>query len=394
MKNTNPKAGKIIRLMIIGAVAAAGAAMFIAVARTKFLPTSYLAALAGILTVLGGAIALAVGGRKRFFSHVGSFLAVLYVFTALSGCGMATQAKEAVEAAITPSPTLSPSATPAPTPTSTPEPTAEPTPEPDFPRVFTIFVSGIDSRDGLVDKSFSDVNTLFVVNRDTHQVLVVATPRDAFVPLSISDGVRDKLTHSGQHGIDVQVDTMEMLYDIDIDYWFRLDFQGFKKIIDTLGGVTVHSDYTFTAYNGTEFTEGENTLDGEKALCFARERKAFSDGDIQRGRDQFQLISAMIDKILSPDMLGNYSELLDAMEGCFETTIPYDLLADLVRTQLAESPEWNVVPFQMTGTSDYQVTYRYPDRGELYVLQLSDEDMDTAKTMMADVREGKILERP
>ena len=112
-------------------------------------------------------------------------------------------------------------------------------------KIYTVYISGIDNRGALVTKSRSDVNIIATVNTDTHQVLLVSTPRDYFVPLSISGGQPDKLTHAGIYGIDVCMDTLGMLYDIDINYYFRVNFGGFVEIIDALGGITVNSDYEF-----------------------------------------------------------------------------------------------------------------------------------------------------
>ena len=121
----------------------------------------------------------------------------------------------------------------------------EPVASSEIPKTFSVYISGIDSREGLVANSRSDVNIVATVNTETHQVLLVSTPRDYFVPLSISNGVPDKLTHAGIYGIDVSKDTLAMLYQTDIDYYFRVNFGGFEKIIDSLGGITIVSDYTF-----------------------------------------------------------------------------------------------------------------------------------------------------
>ena len=104
--------------------------------------------------------------------------------------------------------------------------------------IYTVYVSGIDNRGGLVAKSRSDVNIIAVANTKTRQLLLVSTPKSYFVPLSISGGVPDKLTHAGIYGISVSMDTLGMLYGIDINNYFRLNFGGFVNIIDALGGIT------------------------------------------------------------------------------------------------------------------------------------------------------------
>ncbi len=407
------KAEKFIRYIVILAVAGCGIAMFAAAARTKLLPASYLAALGGALALLAGLIALLVRGGRRVRLCAGLLLAAPYIFMTLCGFSLATRTEGLLrDSVVTVSPTMPPAPTPAPTdepapepePTlePTPEPAPEPTPEPEFPDVFTIYVSGIDSREGLVDLSYSDVNMIFTVNRTTHQVLVCTTPRDAFVLVPGTDGARDKLTHIGNFaGIDLLMETMESLYDMDIDYWFRIGFTGFENVVDALGGVTVDSDYTFTGRDFDfadqiyTFNEGENVLNGDQALVFARERMSFPDGDLQRGRDQMKLVKGMIEKLLSPDLLNNYSSVLDSLEGQFQTTVPYELLAALVRDQLADGAEWNVVCYTMCNcASGHQVTYSMPEEGVLYVSWLSDDDVAQAQDLMNRVRNGEVVEQP
>lgn len=137
--------------------------------------------------------------------------------------------------------------------------------------VYTIYISGIDTRGAMTSSSLSDVNIIATVNLKTKQILLVSTPRDYYVPLSISNGVPDKLTHAGIYGVNVCMDTLEMLYGIDINYYFRLNFAGFIQIIDSLGGVTINSDYDFDSQNvkGFHFNKGENFVNGEQALAFA-----------------------------------------------------------------------------------------------------------------------------
>jgi LCP family protein required for cell wall assembly len=253
--------------------------------------------------------------------------------------------------------------------------------------VYTIFISGIDTRGDLTAKSRSDVNIIATVNTNTHQVLLLSTPRDYYVPLSISNGVPDKLTHAGIYGINVSMDTLEMLYDINIDYYFRVNFSGFQEIINALGGVNVYSDYSFTSIDGYSYSKGYNYLDGAEALSFARERKAFAEGDNQRGKNQMAVIKAVINKCLSPELLRNYSSILTSIEGNFETSIPYDLIAYLVRDQLDTGAEWNISSYSVTGTGDSRVPYSMSQKA--YVMIPDEDTVATAKELMRQVRDGE-----
>ena len=102
--------------------------------------------------------------------------------------------------------------------------------------VFNIYVSGIDTYGPVTSVSRSDVNIIMTVNRKTKQVLLTTTPRDAYVP--IADGgnnQNDKLTHAGIYGVDASIHTLENLYDIKLNYYVRLNFTSFLKLIDLLG---------------------------------------------------------------------------------------------------------------------------------------------------------------
>ena len=254
---------------------------------------------------------------------------------------------------------------------------------------FAMYISGIDSHGSLNALGRSDVNILAVINPDTRQVLLVSTPRDFYVPLPISDGYPDKLTHAGIYGVDVSMGTLEMLYGIDIDYFFRVNFSGFERIIDALGGVTVYSDYTFTALGKYYIQEGENYLNGAQALAFARDRYSFAEGDRQRGKNQMQVIKAVINKAVSPALLTNYTAIMDSVAGSFETSMPYDKIAELVRKQLDEGGSWNVVSCSANGYGDYQIPYSLGLYA--YVMVPDQATVDAAKTKIEQVYNGEIL---
>ena len=254
--------------------------------------------------------------------------------------------------------------------------------------VFTMYISGIDSREGLIAKSRSDVNIIATVNVDKRQVLLASTPRDFYVPLPISDGIPDKLTHAGIYGIDVSMGTLEMLYDTQIDYYFRVNFSGFEQIIDALGGITVYSEHEFTV-GGHTYYKGNNTLNGTQALNFARERYSFADGDRQRGRNQMAVIKAVIEKAMSPSLLMNYTRIMDSISGSFETSMPYDMIAELVRNQLDKGGQWNIVSMSADGTGDYQVPYSMSM--EAYVMVPDQATVDAVIEKMNQVKNGEIL---
>lgn len=258
-------------------------------------------------------------------------------------------------------------------------------------KVYTIYLSGIDTRGEMTAKSRSDVNIIATVNTDTHEILLVSTPRDYFVPLSISGGAPDKLTHAGIYGIDVCMDTLGMLYDIDINYYFRINFGGFVKVIDALGGITVNSDYDFDSKNilGYHFNKGENYVNGEQALIFARERYAFQEGDRQRGKNQMEVIRGVVKKALSPEILTSYSSILSSLDGCFGTNITYEEIAQILQQQLTNGGDWTIVSYSVNGTGATEKPYSMSQKA--YVMVPDYNTVDKAKSLMEKVRNGEVV---
>ena len=249
--------------------------------------------------------------------------------------------------------------------------------------VINIYISGSDTRDNtLTSLTRSDVNIIASVNTDTGEVLLLSTPRDYYIPLSISGGVPDKLTHAGIYGVQVSMDTLSMLYDISIDYYFKVNFTGFVDIINALGNIEVQSDYEFDA-GGYHFTAGTNVLDGDATLAFCRERYSFSSGDRQRGRNQMAVIKGIIQKAASPAILTDYTSILEGVQNCIDTNIPYDLMAELVRQQLSRKTTWNVTTYSVDGTGDNQVPYSMSSR--VYVMVPDMATVEHAKELLAQV---------
>lgn len=268
---------------------------------------------------------------------------------------------------------------------------------------FIIYVSGISSDDGedtkLASKALSDVNILAVINPETKQVLLVTTPRDSYIKISNSSGVTgyDKLAHAGSYGVDKSIEALENLYGINIDYYVKINFAGSQAVIHALGGITIESEIEFT--NGWEaapvsyhFVQGANECDGEKAIAFARERKAFAAGDFQRGRNQTAVIKGIIQKATSPAILTRYSAVMDTVSDMFLTNIPSSAISDLVKLQLSNSTPWNIQTYSISGKTD---EYRHLEVSNVYgasIVLPYEEDISTATKLMNKVIAGETFD--
>lgn len=227
---------------------------------------------------------------------------------------------------------------------------------------FSVYVSGIDVYGDIKTTSRSDVNVIVTVNPNTKEILLTTTPRDYYVPLTVSNGIPDKLTHAGNHGVDCSVGTLEELYNIDIDYYVRVNFTSLKKIVDLLGGVRVYSDYDFTSDWGPSFKKGYNNVNGKQALAFCRERHHFAAGDAQRGRDHQHMIEAILNKVMSPDVLPNYAKLLKTASKNFQTNMSTKEITALAKMQLDDMSQWTIKYANATGTGTKKTTFSYQSR--------------------------------
>lgn len=256
---------------------------------------------------------------------------------------------------------------------------------------FNVYVSGIDTYGPISSVSRSDVNIIMTVNRETKKILLTTTPRDSYVP--IADGgnnQKDKLTHAGIYGVDASIHTLENLYGIDLNYYVRLNFTSFLKLIDLLGGVDVYNDQEFTSRHGKfHFPVGNVHLDSEQALGFVRERYSLSDGDRDRGRNQQKVIVAIIQKLTSTEALKNYSDIIQGLQDSLQTNMPIETMMDLVNTQLESGGSYKVNSQDLKGTGRMGLpSYAMPD-SNLYMMEIDDSSLAATKSAIQDVMEGK-----
>ncbi len=267
---------------------------------------------------------------------------------------------------------------------------------------FTVYISGIDTYGEVTETSRSDVNIIAVVNPTTHQILLITTPRDSYVPLygpstqipEYDQGSLDKLTHAGVYGIETSMETLGELYQTDINYYVRLNFTSLIDIVDILGGIDVESEFAFTT--GTEsgavveVHEGTNHFDGEQALAFSRERHALEDGDNQRGKNQQAVITAMLKKVISPTMLLRASTLMNQVSKDVEMNVTQSQLNALVRNQLRTNAEWTIQSVALSGEGGQDYCYSASDQ-LLYVMYPDETELQNIIDLANIVEEGGTL---
>ena len=246
---------------------------------------------------------------------------------------------------------------------------------------FNILISGIDVHGPISTTSRSDVNIIMTVNPLNHRILLTTTPRDyyVFIP-GISGEDRDKLTHAGVYGVKTSMRTLENLYDIGISDYIRINFDSLIQLVDALGGVDVNSEVAFDS-GEYHFSEGMNHMGGEEALAFSRARYQFGSGDNQRGRNQMLVLTAILNKLQSPDLLRDPSEVLDVVGRSMQTSFTSEEIADVISWQLDSGHGWDIGRQAVTGTGDSQQTFSMSGT-DLYVMWPDEESVSAASEKM------------
>ena len=181
--------------------------------------------------------------------------------------------------------------------------------------------------------------------------------------------------------------TLENVYGIDLTYYARVNFTSLITIVDALGGVDVNSEYDFEA-GGYQFNKGINTLNGEQALAFSRERYSFQAGDNQRGKNQEAVLTGILQKAMSPAILTNANQIIASVSDSVETNMTQQDMAKFINMQLSDGASWTIESVAATGTGDTQACYSSGSQ-PLYVMWPDDAVVSSIKEKMNQVLSGQ-----
>lgn len=262
---------------------------------------------------------------------------------------------------------------------------------------FNVLITGTDSRYGVNATSRSDVNMVATINPKTGIVLLTSIPRDYYVPEVCSaaegcpNGQMDKLTHTGNHGMNCVRKTIESFMGIQINYSIKVSFESVTQLVDVLGGIDVYSDASFdNAGNGNtkcKVVEGINHMNGECALGFARERYAYAQGDRHRIKNQQDVLVAIAKKALSPAMIVKYPKFMKALNGTFVTDMPMSDIQRLIQNQIQNNPSWSFEQYFLNGVGDWGFSAEMGQ--DLYMMYPDKETIKTGKQKIEAVLAGK-----
>jgi polyisoprenyl-teichoic acid--peptidoglycan teichoic acid transferase len=219
---------------------------------------------------------------------------------------------------------------------------------------FSVLMLGVDQRKG--DKGRSDTIIVLTINPNNNSVKMLSIPRDTRTEI-VGHGTVDKINHAYAFGgIPMSMDTVENFLDIPLDYYMQINMQGFKDIVDAVGGVTVHNNLDFTQ-DKIHFPIGELNLNGKEALSYSRMRHQDPRGDFGRNARQRQIIQAVIKKGTSISSLTNFSSIFEALGSNIKTNLTFDQMVDIQKNYKDAGKNIQKMEMKVNGTRINNIYY-------------------------------------
>lgn len=218
---------------------------------------------------------------------------------------------------------------------------------------FTILLMGIDSTEEVLTKNaiaHGDTLILITFNPKTLNATMISIPRDSYVPIACWSGQpENKITHAAMYGNDCMIRTIQNYFDTNIDYYVKINFKGLVKLVNAVGGVDVYVPKTLCTDDSNRggeicINEGYQTLDGEHALVFARNRKQLAEGDFGRAKHQQEIIKALVNKMKGIRDVTTFMDILNTVSNSMDTNLTtkqilsfYNVGKDIVKKSLSSN---------------------------------------------------------
>ncbi|MBO2944238.1 LCP family protein [Paenibacillus sp. F411] len=183
---------------------------------------------------------------------------------------------------------------------------------------FTLAILGVDERENDVGRS--DVIVVLAVNPDKHSVKMIHIPRDTRTEI-VGRGTVDKINHAYAFGgVSMSIRSIEQFLDVPMDYYVKVNMEGFAQIIDLLGGIVVDNPFAFSI-DGVDYPAGTLSLNGEEALLFSRMRYGDPRGDLGRNARQQQVLAAIMDQAKRLSSVTKVTDILEEVKVSTKTNV-------------------------------------------------------------------------
>lgn len=184
---------------------------------------------------------------------------------------------------------------------------------------FSVLIMGVDERPG--DRGRSDTLIATTINGKTNKTQMLSIPRDTKTEIIGHNSNEKKINAAYAFGGAKMASdtTTEFLKGIPFNYYITMNMEGFHDLVDAVGGVTVYNDTEGISLGKKVFHKGNVTLDGDNALAYVRIRKTDAQGDFGRQKRQQQVITAIVKKVLSANVVLSFNKIMNAVGDNVQT---------------------------------------------------------------------------
>ncbi|MCP8967802.1 polyisoprenyl-teichoic acid--peptidoglycan teichoic acid transferase TagU [Ectobacillus ponti] len=192
----------------------------------------------------------------------------------------------------------------------------------------SILMMGVDKREN--DAGRSDSLMLVTLNPAKQSMITTSIPRDTYTEI-VGKGTMDKINHAYAFGgPDMAVNTVENFLNVPVDYYVEVNMEGFKDVVDAVGGIEVTNNFAFKSGAYT-FNEGGLHLNGDQALAYTRMRKEDPNGDFGRQARQRQVMLGIVQKGANIGSLANLGAMLQAVGSHVRTNLTQQDMLSVVQ---------------------------------------------------------------
>lgn len=240
----------------------------------------------------------------------------------------------------------------------------------------SVLIIGVDASEKRAKSgnNLSDTLIFATLNKKENSIKLLSIPRDSYVYIP-KVGYEDKINHAHSYGGPAAtIETVENLLEVPVDYFVSINFEAFIDIIDSLDGVTVNVPFEIYEQNSKDKKDaihllpGQQSLNGEEALAFARTRKY--DNDFERGKRQQEIIKAIIKKATSIGSVLKYGDIIDTVGENMKTNMTFPEIQGLITYGIG-GKGLSIESLSLTG-HDY-----WP--GRVYYFQLDEQSLEETK---------------
>lgn len=229
----------------------------------------------------------------------------------------------------------------------------------------SMLILGVDDSNvrDFKEGSRTDAMILATFNQKQKSIKLLSIPRDTYVYIPEKERYT-KINHAHSYGgVKLTIETVEELLDIPIDHYVKLNFNAFMEVVEAVGGVDVYVPYEIKELDSKDrlrkihLKPGIQRLNGEEALAFVRTRKM--DNDVERGKRQQEVITAILKKAMSISSITKYADIIEAVGDNMTTDIPFSEMKSFL-DYAAAGPNLNVETSVLKGEDTYiDRTYYY-----------------------------------